>query len=301
VDVSGKIRTAESAEGEELWGAIKLQHPDVMMGATMNRRLTEDMALFIVKSRSAPPEALGALAGDVRFKDSYKIKLALCRNPRTPQRVALAQLKFIKLFDLADLTRDRRIPVALRQKVEFMLTEKIPSLAQGIKSALSRRACSTLVVKIMEKGNRNVINACLDSPLLTEEHLYGLLLRPAVKPLVVRVIAEHPKWSLRYSLRFGLIRNTHTPMEHVGPFICGMKSLDLKNLYSDPRVPSVSKPFIFRELRERSETVELPEDVVYELPEGEETRLPEPPEIFGSSGPEEVLGSDPETEDPTQQ
>jgi hypothetical protein len=269
MNISENIKIAQSAEGEKLWKALKLQHPEVLLNATLNRHLTEDMALFIIKSRNAPPEALGHLANDVRFKDSYKCKLTLTRNPRTPQRVALPLLKHIKIFDLADITRNQRIPVMLRQKVEFMLTERISALPPGIKAALSRRASNTVVMRIMEKGDSKVINTCLESTLLTEEQLYRLIIKAATKPLIIRVISKHPKWSLRYSLRYALIRNFHTPMRHVASFMEGMKSNDLKALYDDPKVPSSTKPFIFRELKRRNEGVDMPAEKVYELPEEE--------------------------------
>jgi hypothetical protein len=267
MDISEKIKSAQGAEGEKLWEAVRLQHPEVLLSATLNRHLTEDMALFIIKSRKTPPEALGHLSNDVRFRDSYKCKLALAKNPRTPQRVAVSVLKHIKIFDLADITRDRRVPVMLRQKVELMLTERIPALPAGIKAALSRRASNSVVVRIMDKGDRKVIATCLESPLLTEEQLYRLVLREATKPLIIHVISEHPRWSLRYSLQYALIRNFHTPMRSVALFIENMKTTDLRALYDDPKVPSSTKPFVFRELRNRSETVETPEEIVYELPE----------------------------------
>lgn len=274
VGFSEKIRAAGSAEGEELWGALRTQHPEVFFSAAQNRNLTEDMALFIVKSRAAPEEALGVLAGDARFKGSYKLKLALAKNPRTPHRVSLSLLKYLRVFDVADLTRSHHISAVLRQKAELSLMEKVPSMPSGVKIALSRRSSSRVLEAIMDRGDKKVLEACLESPRLTEQHLCGLLLRKTKRPLLARAVAGHPAWSLRYSIRIALIRSFHTPMERVEAFIRDMKSRDLKDLYADPELPRGTRPFIFQELLGRGESTELDEDSPYDLPEDDEGELP---------------------------
>jgi len=273
VSFSERIRAAGSAEGEELWDALRTQHPEVLFSATENRNLNEDMALFIVKSRAAPAEALGVLAGDARFKGSYKIKLALAKNPRTPNRISLSLLKYLRVFDMADLTRNHHISAVLRQKAELSLMEKVPAMPSGVKIALSRRSSQRVLEVIMDRADGKVMGACLESPRLTEQHLYRLLLRQTTKPIIAKAVAGHPAWSLRYSIRLALIRNFHTPMERVEAFIRDMKGRDLKDLYADPGLPRATRPFIYQELMRRGESVEPGEDVTYELPEDGEGEL----------------------------
>ncbi len=267
MDIEEKIKAAQTASSEDLRRLVREHHPDILLNATLNRNLTEDMAILIAKNSSASPEALGFLAGDVRFKGSYKLKLMICRNPKTPQRVVFSLLKFLRIFDISDLTRDQHIPVNVRQKIEQMLTEKIPSLPSGVKTALARRANNAIVAELMQKGDERVVGACLDSPVLTEGIICNLINKEATKPLVIRLIAEHPKWSLRYAVRFALIRNFNTPMVRVTLFLSGMKTSDLKELHADPRLPTATRPFIFRELLERGESPEEQEKEVYELNE----------------------------------
>lgn len=261
------VRDAGSAEGERLWAAIRLQHPPALLSATYNRALTEDMALLIAKSRSAPAEALGFLASDVRFKKVYKLQLALVRNPRTPLRVALTLMKFIKLFDLADLTRSPAVSSVTRQKVEGMLAERVPSLPAGVNIALSRRVNSTVLMAILQKGTRQVVDACLESARLTEEQVRNLVLRHDLKPHVVRAVAEHGKWATRYLVRYALVRNRHTPTGVVRDCIEALKTRDLKDLYHDEGVPPSNRPFIHAELMSRAETADPAEDGVHEIDE----------------------------------
>jgi hypothetical protein len=212
---------------------------------------------------------LGFLAGDVRFKESYKLKLALCKNARTPQRITLSLLKFLRIFDLAALTRDTQIPTILRQKIEQAVSEKIRAMPLGVKTALARKANSTIVMGLMERGDESVVRVCLESPALTEGDLYKIINRPSTGAVVIRMIAEHTKWSLRYQIRFALIRNFFTPTSLVVRFVGGMKTVDLKDLYADARTPLSTKPFLFRELLERRETTEITKDEIYDLPEDE--------------------------------
>ncbi len=260
-----RLELAHTAQNEELWSLLRDPHPHVILNVTLNKNLNEAMAVFLAKARTTPAEALGFLATDIRFKESYKLKLLLCRNPRTPQRVIFSLLKFIRIFDLGDLTRNQAVPVTVRQKIELILIEKIPSMPSGVCLALAKRSNSSIVMAIMKRGDKNVINACLDSQVITETHLCEVINKRSVKSTVIRMIAEHPKWSLRYAVKYGLIRNFHTPMVHVARFIPEMKSADLRELYAYETLPRSTKPFIFSELRERGETIEIPAEKVYEI------------------------------------
>ena len=266
--LDARLSHAQTARGEELWSLVRDTHPEVTLNVTLNRNLTEEMAVFIAKKRNAPAEALGALAGDARFRDSYKLKLMICRNPRTAQRVVFSLLKFLRIFDLGDMTRDPTIPVTVRQKIEMMLGEKIPSLASGVKSALARRSNSAVVLKLMEHGDKGVVSACLESHVITESHLCGFLQRSMIRPVTVQLIAAHPKWSLRYAVRYALIMNFHTPMVHVMRFIPAMKTGDLRELYFSEGLPGSARPYVCSELNMRGGPDE-PAEEVYEIAEGD--------------------------------
>ncbi len=263
--VRDRIKAAMTAEGEELWKAIKTQHTEALENASLNRHLTEDMALYIAKNKNTSSETLGFLAGDVRFKDVYRVKLAVAKNPKCPQRVALSLIKYLRIFDLADITRDKRLPSMFRQKVELVISEKMPALPAGVKIALARRACADLVVKLIEGGDENVIEACLESPILTEDHIRKLIQRPRTKPLVISSIAGNSKWSLRHPIKFALMRNFFTPMESVERFVGEMGTAALQDLFHDPKVTAATKAFIHAELKRRNEPLEPPPEELYEL------------------------------------
>lgn len=267
------MKSALNASAEELWRLLRGQHPEVMSAATLNRNLTEEMAVFIARSKRVSLEIMGFLANDVRFKDSYKLKLAICNNPKTPQKVTLSLLKFIKVFDLADISRNQQVSISLRQKIEHIFAERIPSLPSGVKTALAKRASSNIIMAIIDRSDDRVISVCLDSPALTEGHIYRLINRPTTKGSVIQMIAQHKRWSLRYSVKFVLIRNFHTSMTSVTKFIRAMKIMDLKDLYADPKLPLSTRPFIYRELLDRGQDPELQKEEVYNLADDEDSLI----------------------------
>src|SRR5512135_1305638 len=228
VTVQERMRAALSAHGAELWALVRDPDSQVVSQATLNRNLTEEMAVFIAKRKIVPAETLEFLAADARFKGSYMLKVAICKNHRTPHKVTLSILKFIRLFDLSDITRDQHIHINIRQKVESMIAERVPAMPLGNKTALAKRASTNTLLSLMARGDERVIAICLESPSITEAHLYKLINNAQTKPAVIKMLAGHAKWSLSYFIRLALIRNFFTPMPHVVQFIVGMKTADLK-------------------------------------------------------------------------
>ncbi|MFN3739263.1 MAG: hypothetical protein ACK4TF_01140 [Thermodesulfovibrionales bacterium] len=241
---------------EDLWDILKKAGRERFDEIILRQDLTEEMAIGIAENRNTPPESLGILASSVRFKDSYRLKLALCKNPKTPQRVTLSLLKFLRLFDLADLTKNQNIHINIRQKIEQILKEKIPSLPIGNRITLAKRSSGSVILFILEKakGGKEVtglINTCLENPLLREGDVLKLINSETTPPNVIQAIAIHPRWATRYSIRYALIRNFYTPLSIVVELLKDMKIQDLEDLYNDGAVPSSTKPFIYREITER--------------------------------------------------
>lgn len=261
-----KLKFASISDSEELWKVIRDSSPDVVFNAIFNKNLTEDMAVFIARKKNSSPEVLGMLAADIRFKGSYKLALAICNNTKTPLKITLSLLKFLRIFDLGDITKNQNIPISNRQKIEYSVIERISSLPSGVKVALAKRASINIVIPLLEKGDRNVIFSCLESPLLTEDHLCSLINKAKTKKyLLIKTIAEHPKWSLRYRIKYALVRNYYTPMTYATKFISTLKTADLRELYSDTSLPSSTRPYIFNELALRNEPAEIPREEMYNL------------------------------------
>jgi hypothetical protein len=255
-DIERDLQVASQGSDEELRSLAYHPSSRVLEALLLNSNITEDSALIIAGRRNVSTQILEAISTDIRWKDSYRIVRAICKNPKTPQKISLSLLKSLRIFDLADLTRNQQVPVNIRLKAENTINEKILTLPLGIKITLAKKASSNVLMKLIEDGMNDVVITCLDRAHLIEGDICKLIHMKKIASLVIRLIANHPKWSLRYSIQCALIRNHHTPLSSIVNYLKNIKSTDLKELYNAPEVPSSTKPFLFRELRDREESEE---------------------------------------------
>ncbi len=252
-DIDKVIQLASTASEEELKTLVHHHSSKVILKLIHNNNLTEDLALIVANRKNINPEILEYLSNDVRWKESYRIMLAVCKNPKTPQKISLSLIKSLRIFDTADLTRNQHVPINVRMRAEANISEKILSMPLGIKITLARRASSNILMKLIEDSMKEVVAVCLDSPYMTEGDIYKIINMKKIPSQVIRQIADHPKWSCRYNIQWVLIRNNNTPLSCVVNYLKNIKTVDLQELYAAPEVPSSTKPFIYRELLEREE------------------------------------------------
>lgn len=220
-----------------------------------NKHITDELILIIASRKNVDSKILEAIYNDTRWKDNYKILHALCRNPKTPQKISISILKSLKILDLADITRNNQIPINVRLKAELYINEKIMTLPLGVKISLARKASSNVLIKLIEDGVKEVVTICLDSPYLVEGDICKIISSKNTTSKVIRQIANHPKWSCRYNVQWQLILNSHTPLANVVNFLKNIKTNDLKELYNLSGIPLSTKPFIYRELLDRGEKI----------------------------------------------
>lgn len=254
-EIDKAIQLASTATGEEELKFLA-HHPSskVISALIQNNNLTEDLALIVASRKNVNPEILESISKDIRWMENYCIILALCKNPKTPQKISLSLIKSLRIFDLSDLARNQHVPINVRMKAEANISEKIPAMPLGIKITLAKRASSNVLMMLIKDGMKEVISVCLDSPYMTEGDIYKIINMKKISPQVIRQIANHPKWSCRYHIQWALILNNHAPLSCVVNFLKNIKTIDLKELYAAPEVPVSTKPFIYRELLEREKT-----------------------------------------------
>jgi len=264
---------AASAQPDDITLYVHDPSPRVILGLLENRNLTEEHVLSVANRKNLPAEVFKAIAQDRRWSESYPVKLALAKNPKTPLASALSLARFLRLFDLAELARNNLISVIYRRKIEAMVTEKIPTLPLGVKKSLARVAGGEILLALIRDGYPDVVKHCLENPHLVEAHLYKVISRKTTTAGTIRTIAEDRNWSCRYHIKFALVRNEHTPLARSVLFLPDLKLLDLKELYRDPYLPGTVKPFIHRQLVERGEDPDRlggnEEEKVYEIVESD--------------------------------
>jgi hypothetical protein len=244
--------------------------PRVLRSLLLNSLLHEDDVLIIANRKNVSAEILEIIARDKRWAASYPVKLALVRNPRSPLSVSLSLARFLRIFDLEEITRNPLVPIVLRHKIAAMIIERVPTMPLGNKKTLARKAAGSVLVKLLQERIPEVVLLCLDNPHLVEGHLYRIINRADCSPKTILSIADHPRWSNRPLIRFALVRSPHTPLTLSDRFLKQMRQVDLRELFSDPSLPVTVRPLVHRELRERGiDPEKAGDEEVYEIREEE--------------------------------
>ncbi len=249
--VAERAGDAREARGERIARYLHDPAPQVASALLDNPNLTEEHVLVLANRKDVPAETLESIFRDKRWAESYPVRLALARNPKTSLFTALSIARFLRLFDLADIARNHQFPLLYRKKVEAIIIEKIPTLPTGVKKTLAKVSAGEILLSLLQDGYPDVVRSCLDNPALGEAHLYKVISRKTTTAGTIRTIAEHRAWCCRYPVKFALIRNEHTPLSRVVLFLADIKLYDLVELYRDPLLPSSVRPAVHRELMER--------------------------------------------------
>lgn len=98
--------------------------PRVISALLENPRLTEGGLMPLVASETTLPEILKVVAKNQKWGNRYGVRLALCRNRRTPLDISLGLLPMLKKQDLAGIERDFRLHMAVRRRAAVLLGRK---------------------------------------------------------------------------------------------------------------------------------------------------------------------------------
>lgn len=94
--------------------------PRVIAALLENPRLTEATLVPLAASEQASPLALAVLAGSPRWATRYPMRLALCRNPRTPLGSVLPLLPLLLKRDLEAVAFDTRLLLPVRRRAQLL-------------------------------------------------------------------------------------------------------------------------------------------------------------------------------------
>ncbi|HLY59317.1 MAG TPA: hypothetical protein VKV95_00980 [Terriglobia bacterium] len=217
---------------------------EVLLALARNPNLQEPDLLRLLERKDLPPEVLHELARHKEAAKSYWVKLALVRHPRTPRLVSLPILKFLHLFDLVRVCQTPAVPTDVKHVVEETILKKAERIPRGQKITLARQGSGHVAAGLLFTNDQELIRAILDNPYLTEAHVTRIITRNDLPAEVVELIATTEKWSRRYDVRLGLIRNPHTPFGRVLSFIPDLAVSDLKELCLDRRMPEPVRRYI---------------------------------------------------------
>jgi hypothetical protein len=209
-----------------------------------NPNLQEQDLLRLLERKDLTPEVLREVAAHKEAMRSYPVKLALARHPRTPRLVSLSLLKFLHLFDLVLVSQTPAVPADVKYVVEETILKRAERIPRGQKLSLARRGSGHVAAGLLFTHDQELIRTILDNPYLTEADVTRVITRSDIPQEVVEIVSSCEKWSRRYDVRLGLIRNSHTPFGRVLAFLPDLAVSDLKELCLDRRMPEHLRKYI---------------------------------------------------------
>lgn len=114
MNVSQRLRLASKASRLERQVLLRDNSPQVLMGLLTNPRIDEQEVRELVRSPYAASGVLQHVAKDRRWSNSYEIRLALVKSPKTPTPLAQRLLPTLRKPDLQALAKSPNVREAIK-------------------------------------------------------------------------------------------------------------------------------------------------------------------------------------------
>jgi len=251
-DAALRADAARTAADDELKSYLHAAEEDVLAALLENPHLEEDHLVVLLGRLDLPAKILATIAAKPEWIASEAIRVGLVRHPKTPRRPALNLLRQLFLFDLVRVALMPSTPAEVKRVAEEVMVQRVPQIPIGEKLTLARRGPSRVAGAILAEGHPQAMKLALDNNFLNESQVLRVVANAAVPERVIKAIAQHPKWSVQYNVRVGLIRNAHTPVPAVLAFLPNLTMRDLKDVAALETIPGHVRRYIEKEVQRRA-------------------------------------------------
>jgi hypothetical protein len=214
---------------------------------------TEGDYLKLLRQANLPPETLERVLGDRSARKYHVVRLALAAHPRTPRREALSLVSTLFWRDLASLSANSRVHPEVRRAADRDLLRRLPDMALAERVDLAKTAGRGTLLILRFDSDPRVLAAVLENRFATEPDIVQAAARG--EPPALEVIAAHPRWSLRPSVRSALLRNRRLPVAVALALLTRASREDLLGLLDAPGVSELLKACSERVLAQRGRQV----------------------------------------------
>jgi hypothetical protein len=87
-------------------------------------KITDSEIVIIAQSRAISDEILRLISVNKEWTRNYQVKLALAKNPKTPQPQAIKFLNYLQERDLKSLMKSKDVPTVISTHARRILTKK---------------------------------------------------------------------------------------------------------------------------------------------------------------------------------
>ncbi len=251
-DPSARRKPPLVPDGAPLDDYLQAQDQQVLRAVASSRRLTEDLALALLKRADLSGPVLEDVAKNASVMKHRKVIVALVEHPRTPRHVAIPIARRLYTFELMQLALRPALAADLKLVMEEALVNRLESSSKGERLSLAKRASGRVAAALLLDSEANIIEAALANPYMTEALLVKALMKDELPLALVEAASRHPKWSLRRDVRVALLRNESTPLARVLAFAQSLPTSVLQDVLRHSRLPATIKAYLEKELAVRA-------------------------------------------------
>jgi uncharacterized protein (TIGR02266 family) len=124
MSVKDKMILAPKADKTERAVLLRDLNASVARLLIRNPRITESEIAQMAKDFAVPSDVLEMIAKNRKWIQNFEIRLAIVRNPRTPTPLAVAQLNYLQVKDLAVLAKSQNVRETIKNEAFKLLLKK---------------------------------------------------------------------------------------------------------------------------------------------------------------------------------
>jgi hypothetical protein len=124
MNIAEKIKLGTLGNKEARSLLIRDSNKLVAVAVIRSPRITDGEILTIAHNRTALDDVLRVIYSDREWTKMYPVKLALVKNPKLPQALAIRFLSSLRESDVKNLARDKNVPNAIQMMAKKMMEKK---------------------------------------------------------------------------------------------------------------------------------------------------------------------------------
>jgi len=203
-----RVTLPDDADFERL---IHDPSPEILTAVAADARLTEDLALALLKRRDLQRETLEALSKNSQISKQRKVRLALVTHPATPRHVSVPTIRHIYTFELMKIALLPTVPPDVKRAAEEALVNRVATIASGERLTLAKQGSGRVAAALLLDKEERVMQAALANPQMTEAWIVKALKGETGTERLAPAVARHTKWSFRNDVKAALLANKFTP------------------------------------------------------------------------------------------
>ena len=170
------------------------------------------------------------------YRETYRAVVQCVVNQRTLSYAVVEELYRVALATQCEpvrylLLRAPAQRLALPEEVRPDPDTK--ELALGVRKSMARSLDRDVLTRLVLDPTVSVIEILLQNPKIIEADVVRMAARRPSLTGVLELVADHPKWALRYAVQQSLVQNPYSPTSVAAALVPYLKGADLAEVAND--------------------------------------------------------------------